>query len=316
MSSNQWAARRRAFTLFEMILAISMFTMLLGSIYLFYRTSLGVRERGNFTARQTQLARVVLNQIATDIRQAYGFAASYAPGLKGTPDRLELLTTAVPGKELMELRTIDDEPLPGQFDLTQVLYELRWDEEELDENGDPICLGLYRVVTKTLNQPVQVEREQQILEDLFAPEVQFLRFWYFDGRDWVREWRGTEGNSLPQAVRVTIGFDKVPPDQEERMLKNEDETLDLEKLEPNPWRHSMIVLVPGANSFFGSRLTRIMASLESPDEEGGTGSLEGSGSNDLQGQGPAGLQGLDTQGLDTRGLDSLVNTGGQAGRKP
>lgn len=287
MPPNQRPARRRAFTLFEMILAISMFTMLLGSIYLFYRTSLQVRERGNFTARQTHLARVVLNQIAADIRQSYGFGTGYGPGLEGTPNRLELLTTAVPGEELMEIRTIDDEPLPGQFDLTQVLYELRWDDEEVDENGDPICRGLYRVETQTLNQPVVVEREQQILEDLFAPEIQFLRFWYFDGRDWVKEWRGTEGNSLPQAVRVTIGFDKVPPEEEERMLADEDKTLDLEELEPNPWRHAVIVHLPGTSSFFGSRLTRIMASLQSAEEEG---------------LGPEGLEGLG--GLD--GLEGLT----------
>lgn len=271
----QRRAWRSAFTLFEMILAISMFTMLLGSVYLFYRTSLTVRERGNFTARQTQLARVVLNQIATDIRQAYGFGSSYGFGLEGTPNRLQLLTTTLPDKVLMEERGIDDEPLPGQFDLVLVTYELRWDEEEVDENGDPVCLGLYREVIKTLNQPVRVEGEEEIAADLFAPEMQFLRFWYFDGRDWVKEWLGAEGNSLPQAVRVTVGFDKVPPEEEERMLADEDKTLDLEEIEANPWRHSIIVQVPGASSFFGSRLTRIMGAVESTEFEGEDLGLEG-----------------------------------------
>jgi hypothetical protein len=266
-ASLQGRRRQTAFTLFELLLAVSMFTMLLGSIYLFYRTSLDVRERGNFTARQTQLVRVVLDRIATDIRQAYGFANNYGAGLEGTPNHLSLLTTTLPDREVMEVRTLDDEPLPGQFDLCQVTYELRWDEEEVDENGDYICLGLFREVIKTLNQPVRVETDEGILTDLYAPEIQYLRFWYFDGHDWVKEWLGGEGNSLPQAVYVTIGFDKITPEEEERELDSEDKTLDFEELEPHPWRHSMIVQLPGANGFFGSRLTRIMSTIESTTEQ-------------------------------------------------
>ncbi|QDT87450.1 prepilin-type N-terminal cleavage/methylation domain-containing protein [Gimesia chilikensis] len=42
--------------------------------------------------------------------------------------------------------------------------------------------------------------------ELLAPEISSLQFQYFDGTDWLELWDSTEYGTIPQAIRVTIGF--------------------------------------------------------------------------------------------------------------
>lgn len=41
---------------------------------------------------------------------------------------------------------------------------------------------------------------------LLAPEIGSLQFQYFDGSDWLEVWDSVEYGTVPQAVKVTIGF--------------------------------------------------------------------------------------------------------------
>ena len=41
---------------------------------------------------------------------------------------------------------------------------------------------------------------------LLAPEIGSLQFQYFDGTDWLEVWDSIEYGTVPQAVKVTIGF--------------------------------------------------------------------------------------------------------------
>lgn len=42
--------------------------------------------------------------------------------------------------------------------------------------------------------------------ELLAPEISSLQFQYYDGTDWLELWDSTEYGTVPQAIRVTIGF--------------------------------------------------------------------------------------------------------------
>jgi hypothetical protein len=124
-------------------------------------------------------------------------------------------------------------------------------------------LGLVRREIKTLNQAIIREDQSESVElDLVAPEMKYLRFRYFDGVEWLDRWtvgeQGGLGNSLPQAVEITVGYDPIPPEIEE------DEELDLENEDllpapPEPYSQStstIVVRLPQADVFFGSRLMR------------------------------------------------------------
>ncbi|WP_339731140.1 prepilin-type N-terminal cleavage/methylation domain-containing protein [uncultured Gimesia sp.] len=48
----------------------------------------------------------------------------------------------------------------------------------------------------------QLAQQSQLL----APEIGSLQFQYFDGTDWLEVWDSIEYGTVPQAVKVTIGF--------------------------------------------------------------------------------------------------------------
>jgi len=99
-------------------------------------------------------------------------------------------------------------------------------------------------------------------EELYAPEIRFLRFCYFDGHTWWDKWDVTGENPLPQLVAVTIGFDGLPPLGEEFGRSENSEfctCLNEDPVECEPLgldRFSMVVRVPQSDPLFRSRITR------------------------------------------------------------
>jgi hypothetical protein len=106
-------------------------------------------------------------------------------------------------------------------------------------------------------------------EELYAPEIRYLRLCYFDGSKWWDSWDLTGENPLPQLVLVTIGFEPRPPFGQEFGLEDEvneefceclnEEQLDCEPLAPDQF--SIVVRVPQADPLFRSRISRETQSL-------------------------------------------------------
>lgn len=120
-------------------------------------------------------------------------------------------------------------------------------------------------------------------EELYAPEIHYLRLCYFDGYKWWDSWdvRGGD-NPLPQLVMVTVGFDSQPPlgeglgvtaNEEFCECMNRD-PVDCERLEAD--RMSAVVRVPQADPFFRSRVGRetqsLIETLNAGTEQEGDGS--------------------------------------------
>ncbi len=134
---------------------------------------------------------------------------------------------------------VENMPAP-QLDLIRIKYELREDPEEVDdEEGLPIVYGLFRSEQKVFdpNPEIVVDldpdtSDEQDVEDLpidvppvttelYAPEIKYLRFQYFDGTLWLDQWQTTDEfggedmgkaaatgkatYALPQAVMITLG---------------------------------------------------------------------------------------------------------------
>ncbi len=117
-------------------------------------------------------------------------------------------------------------------------------------------------------------------EELYAPEIKYIRFCYFDGARWWNDWEINGEAALPQAVQVTIGFEEHPPYgegldgfEEEKFCEcmNEDPT-DCEP--PPPDQYTAVVRIQQADPLFRSRISRETQSLmddlgggEESDEE-------------------------------------------------
>lgn len=312
--------RRPAVSLLEITLAVGIIVPVLSMLFVFYAHSLETSDESTVKVRRVQLARVIMDRIARELRQSTGFSAGYGTGIFGTRHEVSINTVVIPDKAMVERRGVHQKRRPGQFDLRQVDYYIAWDRVNLDENGDPRALGLVRRERRTFNElePEEIpeempeempmgddvtgeeagedtpqmpgfgdrgrrsdkekpggvgreveepfddelkdELEQEELEgakrELYAPEIKFIELFYHDGTKWWESWEISSGNALPQMVMITIGYEpELPEDEEIEIIKDilEDE----EDIEPLPEdRFMMIVRIPQADSFFGSRVQR------------------------------------------------------------
>ncbi|MCH7924910.1 MAG: prepilin-type N-terminal cleavage/methylation domain-containing protein [Planctomycetes bacterium] len=99
-------------------------------------------------------------------------------------------------------------------------------------------------------------------EELYAPEIKYLRFCYFDGSTWWDSWNVEGENPLPQMVLVTIGFEGEPPfgedfgrtENEEFCTCLNEDPVDCERLPLD--RASRVVRLVQSDPLFRSRITR------------------------------------------------------------
>ena len=192
---------REGMTLVEVLLAISMVVGLMGGVFAFYSDALGTRDRVMDSVEMVSAERVVMVRLTTELRCAkvYPFIRF---GLRGGPEDVEFITTALPGPPAWAGRGLTDDPIPPEHDLQLVGYRLRAIE---DEAGDVVVAGLERTCQKVLAAPTAEEGEE-IEVDFLTPRIRFLQFRYYDGDNWIESW---DGGDLPAAVEVTVGAEPL-----------------------------------------------------------------------------------------------------------
>ncbi|MCH7779938.1 MAG: prepilin-type N-terminal cleavage/methylation domain-containing protein [Acidobacteria bacterium] len=212
--------RSRGFTLLEMVLALSLMTLVLTTTMLFFSSTLRTRNAGEKLAQRTQLERVLLRQMAREISQArvintYEKIGAQEKGFGGKLKGIEMLTYVLPRPERFAKRDLRDIEVPAEFDLRRVIYYLIRADKLEDEDGNPRVFGLARHEFKLRNRQVSIEGEEyEERVELIAPEIKYLSFRFFDGASWTSRWEGSDQDSLPQTVRVTIGRNPLPDDEQ------------------------------------------------------------------------------------------------------
>jgi prepilin-type N-terminal cleavage/methylation domain-containing protein len=99
-------------------------------------------------------------------------------------------------------------------------------------------------------------------EELYSPEVKYLRFCYFDGSKWWDSWHVQGESPLPQMVQVTLGFEGQAPFGEEFESEENEEfctclnedPVDCERLGSD--QVSRVVRLVQSDPLFRSRITR------------------------------------------------------------
>jgi len=263
MHRRRRARFRRGLTLLEVVISIVLIVLLLAFVLTFFWQMLEIRDVAAVRAERTNLARQVLSRIEAELRGCLGSEqVGFPVEQRFTGDRrsITFLTSTLPAEHQYAFVDTLENPPAAQHDLTLVSYSLWINEQERDEFGEPVVGGIIRTEKKTLNQfLVDEEDPLQVRNDLWSAELGYLEFRYYDGVEWTTTWDATQGNSLPQAVQVTVGYGAVTQDELDDRDLDEYPILDYpfgDDLE-HADRYALVIRLPAADKFFGSRVERV-----------------------------------------------------------
>lgn len=182
---------RRAFTLLELIVATTIFAIVISASYALFDSSRAVSSRAEARAELFQTARAALAMIERDLRGALP-AVDSAEEAALLGENVE--TDSVP-MDRLEVTSVN---IPVAVDKQN---ELRGDASRVTwwvEEGR----GLLRERRDSLTPvTVFIEREENVEE--VAPAVTGLDLRYFD-QEWEVEWDSRTTGKLPLAVEVSI----------------------------------------------------------------------------------------------------------------
>ncbi|NLX12237.1 MAG: type II secretion system protein [Phycisphaerales bacterium] len=275
--------RRGAFSLLEVILALTLIIIMMSGVFGFFQTVLRSREEGSRATLDAMRARALLVSMVEEIRSVAPIVPGDGYGFRGKKDSITIVRLKLPENYSMQELSLRETPPPAQMDVERISYSLLWDDEYKDEEGVKWCHGLWRSLQRTFDpnpqfvlEDVQVAGEstedqgfqtEVVTGDLVAPEIKYVRFKYFDGAEWRDRWQvpfeedaedaaeteglsetnppvgggasgidagdiaggrqgghsGTGDYALPQAVRITIGRERVDPDDEFQLKQEEEE---------------------------------------------------------------------------------------------
>jgi len=157
-------------------------------------------------------------------------------------------------------------PRPDTFQTGEAFEEERktfGDEEAEEELEQQLDEQLLEDFEDEEGEPEITDAQKIQWEELYAPEIKYLRFCYYDGYQWWDTWEVVGENPLPQLVMITLGFDEHAPFEEARGKdkRNEEfcECLNREPPDCEPLtstEYSSVVRVTQADPLFRSRVSR------------------------------------------------------------
>ncbi len=188
---------RRAFTLLELLLAVSITAITAGLLY-------AVMQAGATASRVTA-------QASGDVRRLVLALDHMEQALQSAKPPRGLLAGAMTGDDqsmeshdALQFHTVID-PIGSDWgDIFHIAYQL-----EADAAGG---LQLMELTTRNLLAPGETPTEAQVL----CRGVGSLNFRYFDGSGWFDSWDSTQlGNLLPVAIEITLALEApVSPNAE------------------------------------------------------------------------------------------------------
>ncbi len=182
--------KRRGFTLLEVLVAIALMSMLLGSLFAFLHDLLQSRSRAlEYTARQLAAA-TLIGRVEAELASCLVGDDTSGPGIKGDEADLSILSRGV------AVHLAEDGLESGVLgDLQQSEYRF------VDEAGE---IEVRRMTPGARPAPAFVS---------IGP-VHRLRFRYHDGTGWSDSFDSLAAGRLPEAVEVAVWYHPWTGEQE------------------------------------------------------------------------------------------------------
>jgi type II secretion system protein J len=178
--------KRDAFTLLELLLAITLMSVTVGAAYALMRSGFQARRVAEDAAGQTRRVVLAMDQVLRSLRSAVPPGATLAGTFVGD-DSTGWNSDAV------------------TFNATEDAYGTTWgDVVKLEyrlEGSSDADLRLVRTRWRNLLSSRALEGEGEVL----CRAVKAFGLRYFDGETWYDSWDSSrQGNTLPTAVEVTL----------------------------------------------------------------------------------------------------------------
>ncbi len=247
---------RKGFTLLELLVAITILTIVIGIIYASFATVTASVSSTRVDAEELRLRQFLARSLTQNLSTAYadldhqrlefGFRGVNGEDTEDSQDSLEFCSTST---------LIGGMALPGA--LKVVRYEVIPQEEseslfDDDENVSEYALTAMLQAVETpllvggdvaLDDAVgEIEDAESAMAELgldspsWSVPIGSMELEYFDGTEWVEEWDSTELGRLPWGVHVKINFAKTEAqlDADEEDGLDPDEDPDFEMFIPVP----------------------------------------------------------------------------------
>jgi len=208
---------RGGFTLLELLVALFIFALLGGTIYMVIRSSTDAYRKGNSTMEVYQGARVGLDRMLGDLRRAVSSesiwnnqpkdeedtdaAIDQASGLDTGAEREEERLVRITGTRTQVQFVTEDVNVRGRgngFDLRDIVYRVDEDRNELvKEIRDSIIQRRLNEMRaeRTENEtnyraayPAEFEPSGESQRIVIANNVTGMTLSYYDGREWIQDW--------------------------------------------------------------------------------------------------------------------------------
>jgi general secretion pathway protein J len=222
-------ARRRGFTLLEMLIAMTLLSIIAAGIALAFGTSLRTFAVLRQSSDVADARRLLARQLEEDLEGAWvrtGSTTTWFRGVSSTPTTEVTLT--LPQGNILSLTTarppsVDairlDEGVGGTAGPQSDLHQVSWWLE-------PASDGVMELVRRERTPPDETVDETQdvsVTRTVLARGVRGVSLRFFDGTEWVEEWdvggepdttgtttaapAATTDTGLPTIVEITLQFD-------------------------------------------------------------------------------------------------------------
>jgi len=175
--------REQGFTLVEILVAISIGSILLTTIYGVFSSVSGARDRLEAIGEEYHQARVLYDRLASEVRSGYFNAGSKQTRLVGGSN--------TQGYPFLEFSTTLSTPIFGgrSGGVSLVRYEQLEMEREI---------RLYR------NEWPLLSTQADLKPQLLIVGLKTFALRYYDGNEWQDEWDSQQMGALPKMIELTV----------------------------------------------------------------------------------------------------------------
>ena len=186
--------RARAFTLIELLMALTVCAILLAAIYGVFSRAIHLRNNATQRTREVRVRAHAAGMIRNDLRNALVSGGTLAATLQGSA---ESHGTGFPGYLKFTATTAKDAGDDIGGDVQEIEYYIARDSQAAEQKAGVLVRTIKRDL---LNTTQQTPPEERVLAGVEAMDVSF-----YSGSEWKTSWEvTTDSKTLPEAVRVSI----------------------------------------------------------------------------------------------------------------